>query len=557
MPRTESLLTAFSGARRRVLAHLRWMPLILLLGLGALPSRACPDEEDDPPPGPLPPGAVARVGGRPRKDDPRSRPVHAVAFNRRGELLVCSLTPPTFSVWNAATGRDLIRPRPLADRLIGIEICASETGDVWAVRPDGPEVHLWRRGQARIIKAPESKDETAATTALSSDGSRLAFSRQHLGKLFVSVYDTACGRLTREFQTEDPVRFIFSFKLPLVFSPNGKTVVSARHDASLVAWDVATGKVLRRLCGYDTPLTALAVAPGGRLLASLAREASREELIRPRGSLRLWDLPSGRALLTIPLPEPVGFSLCFSPDGFFLTSAGPYDSIRLWEVLSGQEVCRWTEKGSGVYAQIFAPDGRSLATSGLSKRATLWNLAPLGWKPPQRLSESDLRRLWDDLARAKAPQAYKAMWSLAAFPARAVALLQKGLHPIPAENPARIRALVADLDHDTFRRRDEAARVLAQLGPQAEAELRRVLADQKTSVEARSRIEPLLKGLERWVVTEPEMRGALRGIWVLERIGSKDAQQVLKRLADGAPAARQTRAAKAALQRLDRRGSPR
>jgi len=46
-----------------------------------------------------------------------------------------------------------------------------------------------------------------------------------------------------------------------------------------------------------------------------------------------------------------------------------------------------------------------------------------------------------------------------------------------------------------------------------------------------------------------------RAIWVLERIGTPEARAVLEDLAKGAPEARQTQEAKAALDWLDKRAA--
>ena len=123
----------------------------------------------------------------------------------------------------------------------------------------------------------------------------------------------------------------------------------------------------------------------------------------------------------------------------------------------------------------------------------------------------------------------------------------------PVASAETIRRLVAKLDHDKFARREEAGRELARLGPQAGPALRRALADAKTSRDARSRIEALLKALDQWLVTDRETLRGLRAVWVLERIGSPEARAILKRLAGGAPEARLTKAAKSALGRLKSR----
>ena len=246
-------------------------------------------------------------------------------------------------------------------------------------------------------------------------------------------------------------------------------------------------------------------------------------------------------------------SIAFSPEGYFLAVAHPKNTIQLWEVVTGKEVCRWSDKGAMTSSLTFAPDGRSLAARGFPRAATLWNPAPPGWRKPSKLSEAELGRLWKGLTASDPAAAYKAMWSLQAFPTEATALLRTRLRPVAAEKPDRIRTLVANLDHDNFHRREMANSKLSRLGSQAAAELRRAMEETKTSPEARARIAPLLKAAERWKVSDPEILRVLRAVWVLERIGTKEARQLLQRLANGAPAARQTVAAKAALQRLLRR----
>jgi hypothetical protein len=72
------------------------------------------------------------------------------------------------------------------------------------------------------------------------------------------------------------------------------------------------------------------------------------------------------------------------------------------------------------------------------------------------------------------------------------------------------------------------------------------------SLEARKRIEELLEGVREAAVAPENLRN-LRAVETLEHIGTPEAREVLKLLANGAAAARLTREAKAALERLARR----
>jgi hypothetical protein len=72
-----------------------------------------------------------------------------------------------------------------------------------------------------------------------------------------------------------------------------------------------------------------------------------------------------------------------------------------------------------------------------------------------------------------------------------------------------------------------------------------------TTLEQRRRIESLVPTSE--IVLSREILPGVRAIEVLEHVGTVEAQQVLKTLAQGMPEARITREAKSSLERLDAR----
>jgi hypothetical protein len=88
-------------------------------------------------------------------------------------------------------------------------------------------------------------------------------------------------------------------------------------------------------------------------------------------------------------------------------------------------------------------------------------------------------------------------------------------------------------------------------GPRdAEPALRRALAD-KPSAEARQRLERILANPR--AIPTPEALRSLRALQTLEAIGDEPARRLLGTLAEGAPDARLTREARAAVERLPRR----
>jgi hypothetical protein len=139
---------------------------------------------------------------------------------------------------------------------------------------------------------------------------------------------------------------------------------------------------------------------------------------------------------------------------------------------------------------------------------------------------------------------------LAAHPGLAVPLLRKRMQPAAAPAEREIGRLLANLDSDDFATRDRATTALAKLGEPAESALLELLAAHP-SPEARLRAERLLERLERPALAPDQLR-TLRALEVLESGDTPGARAVLEALAGGLPAARLTREARGALERLRR-----
>jgi hypothetical protein len=144
--------------------------------------------------------------------------------------------------------------------------------------------------------------------------------------------------------------------------------------------------------------------------------------------------------------------------------------------------------------------------------------------------------------------AHRAIRTLAAAPREAVPFLRKRLEPAGAVRPERIEGLIADLDSEQFVVRRAAEEALARLDLLAEPALLGALRA-SPPLEKRRRVERLLNDL-RGPIRDPEVLRAVRAVAVLEHAGTPGARRLLEELARGAPAARLTREAKAALSRL-------
>jgi hypothetical protein len=193
-----------------------------------------------------------------------------------------------------------------------------------------------------------------------------------------------------------------------------------------------------------------------------------------------------------------------------------------------------------------------LPTMMAYSRILLWNVPPTDWRVPTgALTAQQLQQWWTDLTKTDIVKAHRAVWSLAARPADSVAFLKDHLHPVPAATQKNLDQVVADLDCDSFDRREAATRELSR-GVVAESVLRKALAN-SPSLELRRRLEAILEDLPGWPKKNPELLRSIVAIRLLQQIGTPDAQSLLEKLAAGAPSALQTQKAKTALDSLKKR----
>jgi len=344
-----------------------------------------------------------------------------------------------------------------------------------------------------------------------------------------------------------------------VLALDGTVAATAWLSKTVFLWDVKTGKKVREFAAADGTVAALSISPDGRTLAACTGKWSlvgsfRKGVDYGGHTVMLWEVATGQLLLTIKGNTDSVRSVVYSPDGRSLLSGAEDKTIRLWETATGKQLCRW-DVGEKVNQVALSPDGSNVAAALVDGAVTLFPNEPSSddrGEPPA--DAKAFARLWDRLGDEDAAKAYAALCDLSRASKAVPAWIGRRLRPVPRVGPADLARLIADLDVDDFDRREAAAKGLAALGAQAGPALRKAL-EETTSAEVRSRIKPLLKPLDQWVVTDPDTLRSLRAVWVLERIGTPEARAVLDDLAKGAPEVRQTQEAKAALDFLDKRAA--
>jgi dipeptidyl aminopeptidase/acylaminoacyl peptidase len=323
------------------------------------------------------------------------------------------------------------------------------------------------------------------------------------------------------------------------WSPNGKTFASAGVDETIRLWEEASGKEIRTCKGHKGRVLTVAWSPDGKALAAAGDDKA----------VRLWDPSTGKEIRFCTGHEGWIWSVAWSPDGRTLASASYDHTIRFWDPATGKEIRSFALNDCSVESIAFSPDGRRLASANSDTTILIWAVPSVPLEERKR-SADELSGVWTDLGSEDAARADRALWTLVAVREQSVALLKEQLAPVPRDpkRAEKLATLVADLDSDDFGVRQNASAELGKLGGLAEAALRKALKNEP-SVEAKRRIVALLDQLDRnpWPGLPLQ---SWRGVAVLERIGNAEALQVLRALAEGAPDARLTQEASAALERL-------
>jgi hypothetical protein len=161
--------------------------------------------------------------------------------------------------------------------------------------------------------------------------------------------------------------------------------------------------------------------------------------------------------------------------------------------------------------------------------------------------DAEWDRLWADLASSDPKVGYAAAWRLADAAAPSVAFLKPRLKPPPGPAVGRLTALVADLESDSFAKRQAASKELAALGEAADFALRDALKA-GLSPEAAKRIEALLP--QRYGPPSADTLRLGRAVHALEVMGTPAARALLTDLARGDAVMRLTRDAREALARM-------
>jgi WD40 repeat protein len=462
-------------------------------------------------------------------------PIRSISVASDGRHLAAGSEDGTVRIWETQTGRQIFKSmNPYA--VTGVAFIKGDTNLAWV----DDRLKMWHRDP----RAPRRVGNILTP-----------------GKIYM-IYSPTIESLVIQHPSHDRLRFynLISGDADKYIDPgsslvcfcasrDGRSIATSAYDrntlnGSIDLWDAMSGRKLQNLpTSAGPPVECLALSPHACAAGVLAPTGGRNWVIK------IYRLISGDQT-QIELPKESGkvCSLCFSLDNRMLACGTESGEVILWELLTLNRRGILKAHRGAVRCLAFFDDGTALASGSDDTTVLVWDLRDSAFAGEAICAEaSRLEAQWRRLGSADARDAYRAIWQLAAPGPEAVRFLQGRLHPVADVGEKRLNRLVALLNDDQFKIRDEANRELKSIGDAAAPSLRKALSG-NVSIEARRRIESLLPSLSPGA-TENGMR-VYRAIEALERNGGNDAKSLLRELARGMPGAWYTTEAETALLRL-------
>jgi WD40 repeat protein len=142
--------------------------------------------------------------------------------------------------------------------------------------------------------------------------------------------------------------------ISVAFSHDGTRLASGSNDGTVRLWDVRTGKATFTLQGHTDAVWSVAFSPDGSRLDSASWDKT----------IRIWDTQTGKFVTTLQEHTAAVNSVAFSPDGTRLASGSEDQTVRIWDTKTNQSAAI-LKAPNGVVSVAFSPDGKLLASGSV------------------------------------------------------------------------------------------------------------------------------------------------------------------------------------------------
>ena len=266
---------------------------------------------------------------------------------------VGSWTPRTaVTVYDRSTGQPVLDRAPIKGQAYACEF--SPDGRRFLAVTNTGWLHGWSTGDWQPLFAPVKMPSGLQPATLSPDGLVVGAGGTD-GVL--RFYDARTGAFLREMKHGALIKSVR-------FSPDGTRVVTAGADALAQVWEVATGRPLVTLRGHTAQILCTQFSPDGKRIVTASYDSTA----------RLWNAETGVPLCPPILHQGNVSHAIFSPDGRRLGTGAGDGSARIWDAFTGEPLIDWILRPDTVQTVQFHPDGLRFLTNDQGG-FRLWDVA--------------------------------------------------------------------------------------------------------------------------------------------------------------------------------------
>ena len=256
------------------------------------------------------------------------------------------------------------------------------------IKWDEPLVRLSDVRTGRELQTLAAKKGFFSPVTFSPDGKTVAFSNSGKIRLWntetgetsdISLPDISPSYQNVEGKRKSKRKFKSTISA-LVFSPDGKKLVSGTNGGKVQMWDAKTGDPLALLFTGEEPvfsgktdnsgihykesIQTLAFSPNGNLLVVATHKQIR--LIEIKEQITFKEVSPGANTFIVEV-------FVFSPDNRILVAGLNFGGIELWNTETGDKLTILDGHTAPVQTLVFSPDGKTLMSTGQDGAILLWD----------------------------------------------------------------------------------------------------------------------------------------------------------------------------------------
>jgi WD40 repeat protein/serine/threonine protein kinase len=290
--------------------------------------------------------------------------VFSVAFSPEGQRIVTGSQDHSATVWDAATGADLLTLRGHSAAIFSVGY--SRDGTRITTGSDDQTARLWDAASGAELRIFKGHGSRIGSVALSPDGQRIVtgggavryspdgqYVEPAIGDdQTAKVWDATGNREVLTLKAHDAA------VSAVVFSPDGRLVLSGAYDGMVRVWDARTWQEISRIRAHKAPIghdRGVAFFPDGQRIVTGSSDRTA----------KVWETATGKELFKLEGHTADVWSVATSPDGRWIATGGWDHTVRVWDAATGQQRHRFDVATQYVYSVAFSPDSRRIGSADM------------------------------------------------------------------------------------------------------------------------------------------------------------------------------------------------